>query len=36
VHDFTVATAELGSVWTNSRGADLNLDFHKGGPTLNL
>eukprot|EP00775_Hariotina_reticulata_P003015 gene3015-3295_t len=36
VHDFTVATAEMGSVWSNSWGADLNLDFHKGAPYANL
>ncbi|WIA15873.1 hypothetical protein OEZ85_012625 [Tetradesmus obliquus] len=36
VHDFSVATAETGSVWSNSWGADLNLDFHKGAPYANL
>jgi hypothetical protein len=29
VHDFSVATAETGSVWAHSWGSDLNLDFHK-------
>jgi hypothetical protein len=33
VHDFSVATAETGSVWSNSWGVDLNLDFHKVGVT---
>jgi hypothetical protein len=33
VHDFSVATAETGSVWANSWGTDLNLDFHKVGVT---
>jgi hypothetical protein len=31
VHDFSVATAETGSVWADSWGTDLNLDFHKVG-----
>ncbi|KAI8464294.1 MAG: pectin lyase fold/virulence factor [Monoraphidium minutum] len=35
-HDFTVATAEHGSVLSKSWGRDLNLDFHKGAPWGNL
>jgi hypothetical protein len=36
MHDFSVATTEIGSVWSYCSGPDLNLDFHKGAPYANL
>ena len=36
MHDFSVATTEIGSVFSFCSGPDLNLDFHKGAPYANL